>query len=203
MSLPIAQKTMNLIIVLMLVWIGGCGTLTKLTIKSIQKQKEQKNAERKQAKRESVTRPCVDAGRNPYSEKALSVAVMDFVFGQSGTAENGTALADVCRHLAQQNPHWNLLDREHVLDILGETDFAAAVACDKTKCVVEYGKLLSVQVMMYGRISAIGSSYIVHLSLTDVETAKVISTQTQQVDSDMDTLVQTVADMCCQMLVNR
>ena len=71
-----------------------------------------------------------------------------------------------------------------MLSILGEQDFAAAVVCDETKCLVEYGKLLSVQKILYGRISLLGSSHVVYLSLTDVETGRIESTVSEQIEVD-------------------
>ena len=135
----------------------------------------------------------------PIMDQA-SIAVLDFLVGLEEQKESGRAIGDICRDVVQRSRQFILLDRENMRSILGEQDFAAAVQCDETKCLVEYGKLLSVQKMLHGRISLLGSSYVVYLSLTDVETGRIESTVTAQAERSLDALGRLMPTLVCNLL---
>jgi hypothetical protein len=103
------------------------------------------------------------------------LAVLDFQFGENMPADVGRALADLCRAAIHDSNHFVLVDRARIADILGERDFADAMTCDTTVCLVEYGKLLGAAKMMHGRINRLGDLYILGVAMTDVTTGQQIS----------------------------
>ena len=86
------------------------------------------------------------------------------------------------------------MDRNNMKSILGEQDFAAAIECDETRCLVQYGKILQAAKLVHGRVSQIGDSFVLYLSLTDVNTSRVESTATVTVPSRVEALADVVAE---------
>jgi hypothetical protein len=123
-----------------------------------------------------TTAPC-DLAEQPAptpGERPV-LAVQDFQFGENMPADVGRALADLCRAAIHDSNCFVLVDRARIADILGERDFADAMKCDATVCLVEYGKLLGVGKMMHGRINRLGDLYILGVGITDVATGQQVS----------------------------
>ena len=103
------------------------------------------------------------------------LAVIDFQFGEDLRPDDGRALADLCRTAIHDSSRFVLVDRARIADILGERDFADAMKCETTVCLVEYGKLLGAEQMMYGRINRLGDVYVLAVAMTDVATGEQVS----------------------------
>lgn len=103
------------------------------------------------------------------------LAVLDFQYGEDMPADVGRALADLCRAAIHDSDYFVLVDRARIADILGERDFADAMKCDTTVCIVRYGKLLGAEKMMHGRINRLGNLYVLGVAMTDVATGQQIS----------------------------
>ena len=142
----------------------------------------------------------ISALPSPPGKNQVSLAVVDFSVGLEMQKETGRAIGDICRNVVQGSRHFILLDRENMVSILGEQDFAEAVKCDETACLVQYGRLLSVQKMLYGRVSPLGSSCVVYLGLTDVETGRIEATVTEQVEGSIDGLGRLMPTLACNLL---
>jgi len=111
-------------------------------------------------------------------ESRTTLAVIDFNVGSGIPADTGRTLADLCRQDIVKSKIFKVVDRENIRSILGEQDFAAVVKCNNTKCFVQYGKILHAQRMLHGRISRLGSSIVLSLSITSVNTSEIESTET-------------------------
>lgn len=121
-------------------------------------------------------------------EKRTTLAVIDFDVGKEVSDDTGSAAADLCREALAGTQQYKLMDRNHVRSVLGEQDFAAAVRCDSTQCIVQYGKLLHVRRMVHGRIVQLGDEYSLHIGMTDVNTSELLSQVTAVVPQDLKEL---------------
>lgn len=130
----------------------------------------------------------------------IRIAVVDFQIGSKRDAEEGRALADLCRSTVADARAFTLLDRENMRTILGEQDFAAVMRCEITKCVVKYGKLLDAQKMIHGRVSRLGESQVVYLAVTDVETAEIELTEKRVIPGSLEASWPVIENMTCSLL---
>jgi hypothetical protein len=146
--------------------------------------------------------PC-DLSGLPGSEpdERPVLAVLDFQFGEDLRADDGRALADLCRTAINDSNHFVLVDRARIADILGERDFADAMKCETTVCLVEYGKLLGAEKMMHGRINRLGDVYVLAVALTDVATSEQVS-QSANLESVEDS-TEAIPDLVCQIIRDR
>lgn len=129
------------------------------------------------------------------------LAVLDFQFGEDLRPDDGRALADLCRAAIHDSNHFVLVDRARIADLLGERDFADAMSCDTTVCLVEYGKLLGAGKMMHGRINRLGDVYVLAVALTDVATGEQVS-QSASLESVEDS-TEAIPDLVCQIVRDR
>jgi len=136
--------------------------------------------------------PSVAPGERP------PLAVLDFQAGESMDKEVGRALADLCRDAVQESAQFTLVDRQRIADILGERDFAAAMRCDDTACLVEYGQLVGAEKMMHGRINQLGDILVLAVVMTEVATGKQV-TQSASVSS-IEASTDAIPDLVCQIL---
>jgi hypothetical protein len=137
---------------------------------------------------------------NPPPDGRPPLAVLDFQVGQSMEADVGRALADLCRDAIQESGRFSLVDRERIADILGERDFADAMQCDNTVCLVRYGELLGAERMMQGRINRLGDVFVLAVGLTDVDTGEQIARSASLASIEESTGA--VPDLVCQILRN-
>lgn len=128
------------------------------------------------------------------------MAVVDFFVEKSLGSTIDRGLADICRSAIQESGLFILIDRENMLTILGEEDFASVIKCDDTKCLVDYGKKLRAQKMVHGRLSQVGDAFVLTIKLTDVSTGKVESFKTSQIRGSTDELLKWVQPQTCQLL---
>lgn len=135
----------------------------------------------------------------PESER-VTLAVIDF--GVTGTTNGsaGQALADICRDVIGKSGQFRLIDRNNVKSVLGEQDFAAAVRCSETSCLVQYGRILEAQKILHGRLSQIGERFVLFLSLTDVNTAIIDTTETLTGSSEIETLADQLPEQALRLI---
>ena len=134
----------------------------------------------------------------PSPDQRPVLAVLDFQFGEGLRADDGRALADLCRTAVHESSHFILVDRTRIADILGERDFVDAMKCDTTVCLVEYGRLLGAGKMMHGRINRLGDIYILAAGMTDVATGEQVS-RSASLESVEDS-TEAIPDLVCQII---
>jgi len=137
---------------------------------------------------------------NPPADQRPPLAVLDFQVGESMEADVGRALADLCRDAIQDSGRFSLVDRQRIADVLGERDFADAIQCDNTVCLVRYGKLLGARKMMHGRINRLGDVFVLAVGLTDVDTGTQIAKSASLASVEDSTGA--VPTLVCQILRN-
>jgi len=144
--------------------------------------------------------PCDVTDLPRPSKDSVSLAVIDLRVDEGLSAGVGRALADLCRGVVQDSGQYILLDRESIVDILGEEDFVATVECDDTRCLVDYGKKLRAQKMVHGRVSKVGESMVLTLKMLDVGSAAVDAFKTATVSGDIDRLLDVVEPKACELI---
>lgn len=137
----------------------------------------------------------------PEPDERPALAVLDFQFGEDLRPDDGRALADLCRTAIHESNRFVLVDRARIADILGERDFADAMSCDTTKCLVEYGKLLGAEQMMHGRINRLGDVYVLAVAMTDVATGEQISQSTSL--ENVEDSTEAIPDLVCRIIRDR
>ncbi len=129
-----------------------------------------------------------------------SIAVLDFHDASGSAGSAGVPLADICRGVVQQTGCFILLERSDMKAILSEEDFAYSIACDDTKCLVDYGKKLQAQNIIHGRISRIGHTYVLTIKMLDTSSARILSIQTATAGEDLESLLAYVEPLTCELL---
>jgi len=129
-----------------------------------------------------------------------SIAVIDIDVGMETLPGVGRALGDLCRDIVQRSQVYILIDRENMKNVLGEQDLALVLKCDNTKCLVRYGRILSAQKMLHGRVSKLESTHVVYLGLTDVETAQIEATATTRIEGGIDEVGNVLPELACTLL---
>ncbi len=84
---------------------------------------------------------------------------------------------------------YELIDRELMIERLGEKDFAATTECDEKTCYVRYGKSLSVEKIVGGRLSSFGETWTIEMMLVDVNTGAMEKQFRHQYKGSMDELL--------------
>ena len=128
----------------------------------------------------------------------LPLAVLDFRVGENMDNDTGRALADLCRDAIQKSGRYVLVDRERIAAVLGERDFAEAVACDSVACYVEYGRLLGARKMVHGRINELGDVYVLAVGMTDVNTTQQVSRSASL--EDVEDSTEAIPHLVCEVI---
>ena len=107
----------------------------------------------------------------------------------------------VSRHVVSQSGQYILLDRQNIVGILGEEDFAAAIRCDQTRCLLQYGKRLPAQKLCHGRVNKVGTSLVVTINLTNVSSGRIEAFQTERVIGGVENALDIIEPMTCELLL--
>jgi len=130
-----------------------------------------------------------------------NLAVLDFATAQVSDPDTGRALADVCRRVIQESEQFKLINREQMKNILGERDFIALMACEESVCRVQYARLLAADRIVHGRVSRVGGSRVLYLSLTDVGTGEVQANVLAVTEDQGSQLISVVQDKTWDLLL--
>ena len=82
-----------------------------------------------------------------------------------------------------------------MVEIMGEQAFEQSGACDETKSIVEYGKMLGVAKIIAGSVSKPGQTYSITLKLVNITTAeneKIVSDRKHVGEDELFSLVKSV-----------
>ncbi len=104
-----------------------------------------------------------------------NVAVLDF-HAKDVPAKQASIITDIVRGTVVKSGKYNVLDRANMDSILKEQSFQQT-GCTDAACAVKIGKLLSMQYMIVGTLSKLGSTYILSAELISVESGKIIKSE--------------------------
>ena len=104
-----------------------------------------------------------------------TVAVLEFD-AEGIDNVSSSALASIVRKEVIKASDYKLVDRNAMNEILAEQGLSQS-GCVSSECAVEVGKLLGVQQMIGGTLSALGSLYLLDINIIDVTTGEIIKTE--------------------------
>jgi len=84
---------------------------------------------------------------------------------------------------------FRVMERTQMEKILQEQGFQQSGSCDGSECAIQVGKLLSVDHMVLGTISKVGSIYTVTARLVDVRTGEVIRSVTKNSKAEVEAIL--------------
>lgn len=104
-----------------------------------------------------------------------TAAVLDFE--SSGLKpESARAMSDRFRVELFQRKLYALLEREKMNEILKEQGFQQSGACGTSECMVQTGKLLSVERIVTGTAGRVGDAYSISVRVVSVESGEILQT---------------------------
>lgn len=123
---------------------------------------------------------------------------MDFDVEAGPASKIGRALADLARQVVSESGRYVLLDRENMVRILGEEDFAAAMRCDQTRCLVAYGRKLRAQKLGNGRVQRVGESFVLTIAITDVSSARIDGIRSEPIKGSIEDVMRRIQPTMCE-----
>jgi formylglycine-generating enzyme len=134
------------------------------------------------------------AGTSVASEKAKIkrvdsyLAVIDVEAIGKVEKDIGRPLTDSIRREIVKSGKYEVMDRGNMDKILKEQAFQMS-GCTSKECAVEAGQLLGVGKIVVGSVSLVGKTYLLSLSLVNVETGKVEMAEDQECKCEVDDLI--------------
>ena len=123
----------------------------------------------------------------PFAQQAQSIAVIEFEAKGISQIEASALSDELEMHLTNRGGY-TLVERGKVEEVLQEQGFQQT-GCTSDECAVEVGMLLSVQNIVIGSISKVGSTYSVNAKIVDVETGEIIKTASYKFRGLIDDLL--------------
>jgi hypothetical protein len=124
---------------------------------------------------------------------AVNIAVADITAYALSQGEAKTLTERVHSTLVSTD-YFTVLSRSDMKAVLEAQRFQRTDACDDTACLVEMGKILSVQKIVGGTLGRVGSTYSVSLRFVDVETGKTEFSADDEWRGEADALLSLVQD---------
>ncbi|MEW6041392.1 MAG: CsgG/HfaB family protein [Elusimicrobiota bacterium] len=121
--------------------------------------------------------------QNLYSQEKTkpTIAVVDFE-GKNVSAAESAGISDLLRSEIVKSNLLVVIERNNMEMILNEQKFQLS-GCTSQECAVKLGKILNVQKVVTGSVIKIGKSYYINISIVDVETAQIVSSDKIKTDS--------------------
>ncbi len=134
---------------------------------------------------------CFFAISSTYTEtNKLSLAVSDFIF-RAVSENDAAAMADRLSAELSATNAFKVLERTRMKDVFAEAAFQQTW-CDEPACATAIGKLISVQKLVLGSISKVGSIYTINIRLVDVGTGEVEKNLSEDCDCAIEELLVSV-----------
>lgn len=102
----------------------------------------------------------------------IRAGILDFT-AQGVSESDAQVVGALFRGEMVHSRFFQVLDRRNMESILKEQAFQNSGCTDST-CAVAIGRLLNVEVMAYGSLSRLGSSYFIQAEMVNVETGKIV-----------------------------
>ncbi len=122
-------------------------------------------------------------------QKKTTVAVLEFQTTGGLEKSEVSALSNRFRGILVKTNAFEVVEREKMNEVLRAQDFNVSDACNTAECAVQVGQLLGVEAMIAGDLGKIGETYTIDLRLIDVQSGKILQTQTQDYVGKVDGLL--------------
>ncbi|MFA4907805.1 MAG: PEGA domain-containing protein [archaeon] len=123
-----------------------------------------------------------------FADELLNIAVLDFE-GIGISEPESRTLTSRLRTILSGYPQYQLIERGKMDEILKEQSFQLS-GCTSNECVVEIGRLLSVEQMVAGSFGLVGQTYTIDMRIIDVETGKVVKTSQTNLRGKIDDVLE-------------
>ncbi|MBI5761961.1 MAG: formylglycine-generating enzyme family protein [Planctomycetes bacterium] len=139
-------------------------------------------------------KPILDKTKRPC------LAVLDFYVSGKVDAAGSRAAAALVRKEVNAGSKYDLIDRQMMVERMGEKDFAATTECDQLKCLVQYGKSLAADKIVGGSMVSFSDSWVIEVRLVDVNTGREEKTFAKRHKGTMDDLLDLVVEGAAELL---
>lgn len=92
------------------------------------------------------------------------------------SADEVATLTESLRNALSETGFFNVLSSADMGAVMKHQELQRSGICDETQCLVEMGKILSVQQMVGGSVGKVGRMFSISLRLVDIETGSVVAT---------------------------
>ena len=123
---------------------------------------------------------------------AVTVAVMEFTSKGGVTQEQMDALGDMVANRIRGMGEYEVIGKSDIRAALQLAQQKQMLGCDSDSCMAEIGGALGVRWMVMGNISLFGKTYLLNLTLLDVERVKVAQGLSKTFKGGEDALVEAV-----------
>jgi len=127
---------------------------------------------------------------NTFSLEKVSIAVLDFE-GNNVEPTLCQAMSDVMRTVLVNSGRFTVTERDKIGSIMKEQAFQQSGVTAKEKAV-RLGQMLNVQKLIFGSISLTGNTFLVNVSLVDVQKAEIETGELQKYTGQEDFLAEQV-----------
>lgn len=120
----------------------------------------------------SLLYPSTASSVSFQQQEPVRVAVLDLEATNVDQVE-ANIISDRLRFYVGNNPVFQLIERDVMMEIMEESGFQISGACDTDECVVEVGRILGASKMIAGSIGRVGTIYTLQIRIVDIETASI------------------------------
>jgi len=104
--------------------------------------------------------------------KLSSIAIADFKLNGVDSSQ-GAALIDALAAELKSTGRFRVMERSQMDKILQEQGFQESCVCDNSNCAIQVGQLLSIDEMVIGSLSQVGSTVAINARVVDVGSGEV------------------------------
>jgi len=107
--------------------------------------------------------------------KKNNIAILPFL-AKAADPEEASIVYDLFRNEFVKKSGYSVLQRESMVELLKEKNLQDTGCLDMT-CIVEIGKVLSMQYILYGTLLFIGENYYLTIEMVNIETSEVFQSE--------------------------
>ena len=122
----------------------------------------------------------------------LRVAVVD-ITSENVRRDALAIISDRLRNKLYETEYFTVIERQKMEEILGELGYSVNECFDQS-CVVEIGRLLQAEAMIFGSLGKIGTLHMLQIRMVDVESGRTIGTSTRECRCDLEEVAVRLVD---------
>jgi TolB-like protein len=128
---------------------------------------------------------------HPLAQKPDTVSLAVLELTAQGVKESEAAIVtEQLRAELMKSPHFRLVERNQMKDILMEQDFQKS-ECTENSCAIQVGHLLGVKNIVVGSVGVAGSYTVLSVRMLDVSTGMVIVNESIRTKGGIDKVLET------------
>jgi TolB-like protein len=124
-----------------------------------------------------------------FAQEKTKIAVMDLKVKAGIDEAKVASLTNLLCTAISHSGSYEVIGRDDMRAMLEHVADKQLLGCDDTKCLVEIGGALGVQMLVAGDIGMVGQTYLINLKLIDIDQTKVLSRISEQYNGDESGLI--------------